>query len=55
MVAGEVIRPPELHNGIAVDAEEFEEDVDDDDADCGRSRFSWRCFIVPAFSLAKGI
>jgi hypothetical protein len=55
MVAGEVIRPLELHNGIAVDAEEFEDDVDDDDADCGRSRLSWRCFIVPAFSFAKGI
>jgi hypothetical protein len=55
VVAGDVIRAPELHSGIAVDAEEFDDDVDDDDADWGSSRLSWRCFIVPAFSLANGI
>lgn len=55
VVAGEVTRAPELHKGIAVEADELEEEVDDEEADCGRSRFSWRCFIVPAFSLAKGI
>lgn len=38
VVAGEVTRgPPVLHNGMAVDAEEFEEEVDDDEADCGKS------------------
>lgn len=41
---------------MAVDAEEFEEEVDEDEADCGRScRFNARCFIVPAFSFANGI
>lgn len=46
---------PGLLKGIAVDADEFEDDVDEDEADCGRSRLSWRCFIVPAFSFANGI
>lgn len=56
VVAGEVTRAPVLHSGMAVDAEEFDEDVDEDEADCGRSwRFSARCFIVPAFSFANGI
>lgn len=55
VVAGDVTRGPELQSGMAVDAEELEDDVDDDEADCGSSRFSWRCFIVPAFSLANGI
>lgn len=40
VVAGEVTRPPELHSGMAVDADEFEDEVDDDEADCGRSRLS---------------
>lgn len=45
-----------VFRGIAVDAEEFEEDVDDEEADCGSScRFTILCFIVPAFSLANGI
>lgn len=56
VVAGEVTRAVVLHNGMAVDADEFDDDVDDDDADCGKSwRFNARCFIVPAFSLANGI
>lgn len=56
VVAGEVTRPPVLHNGMAVDADEFDDDVDDEDADCGKSwRFSARCLIVPAFSFANGI
>lgn len=33
VVAGEVTRPPELHSGMAVDADEFEDEVDDDEAD----------------------
>lgn len=34
VVAGEVtLGPPVLTSGIAVDAEEFEEEVDDDEAD----------------------
>lgn len=33
VVAGEVTRAPELHKGMAVDAEEFEDDVDEDEAD----------------------
>lgn len=37
VVAGEMTRTPVLHNGMAVDAEEFEDDVDEDDADCGKS------------------
>lgn len=37
VVAGDVTRAPELHSGMAVDADEFEEDVDDEEADCGRS------------------
>lgn len=40
VVAGEVTRAPELHKGIAVEAEEFEEEVDEEEADCGRSRLS---------------
>jgi hypothetical protein len=41
---------------MAVDADEFEDDVDEEEADCGRSwRFSARCFIVPALSFANGI
>lgn len=55
VVAGDVTRPPELQSGMAVDADEFEDEVEDDEADCGRSRLSCRCFIVPAFSLANGI
>lgn len=55
VVAGDVTLPPELHKGIAVDAEEFDDDVLDEEADCGSSRFNCRCFIVPAFSLANGI
>lgn len=56
VVAGEVTRGPELeHNGIAVDAEEFDDEVEEEEADCGRSRLSWRCLMVPAFSLANGI
>lgn len=55
VVAGEVTRAPELQSGIAVDADEFDDDVDEDEADCGSSRFSWRCLIVPAFSFANGI
>lgn len=55
VVAGDITRAPELHSGIAVEADEFDEDVEDDDADCGRSRLSWRCLIVPAFSFANGI
>lgn len=56
VVAGDVTRALVLHNGMAVDAEEFDDDVEDDDADCGRSwRLSARCFIVPAFSFANGI
>lgn len=59
VVVGEVTRAPAepvLQSGMAVDAEEFEEEVDDDEADCGKSwRFKARCFIVPAFSLANGI
>lgn len=55
VVAGEVTRAPELHNGIAVEADEFDEEVDEEEADCGRSRLSWRCLMVPAFSFANGI
>lgn len=55
VVAGDITRAPELHRGIAVDAEEFEDEVDELEADCGSSRLSWRCFIVPAFSFANGI
>ena len=33
VVAGDVTRAPELQSGIAVDAEEFDDEVDDDDAD----------------------
>lgn len=40
VVAGEVTRPPELHKGIAVDAEEFDDDVEDEEVDCGSSRLS---------------
>jgi hypothetical protein len=55
VVAGEVTRGPELHRGIAVEADEFDDDVDEDEADWGSSRLSWRCLIVPAFSFANGI
>lgn len=55
VVAGDITRALELHRGIAVDADEFDDDVEDDDADCGSSRFICRCLIVPAFSFAKGI
>lgn len=41
IVAGDVTeRTPlglALHRGIAVEADEFDDDVDDDDADCGNS------------------
>lgn len=53
--AGEVTRTPELQRGIAVDADEFDDEVDDDEADCGSSLLSCRVLIVPAFSLANGI
>lgn len=57
--AGDVTRPPLqllLHRGIAVDADEVDDDVEDDDVDCGNSwRFERRCLMVPAFSLANGI
>jgi hypothetical protein len=33
VAAGDVTRALELHRGIAVDADEFDDDVDDDDAD----------------------
>ena len=46
---------PELHSGIAVEADELDELVEDELADCGRSLFNCLCFIVPAFSFAKGI
>lgn len=39
VVAGDVTLAlgPVLQSGMAVDAEEFEEDVDDEEADCGKS------------------
>jgi hypothetical protein len=41
---------------MAVEADELEEEVDDEEADCGRScRLRARCLIVPAFSFANGI
>lgn len=46
---------PELQIGMAVLADEFEELVEDELADCGRSRFNCLCLIVPAFSFANGI
>jgi len=60
VAAGDVTRPlpvpVALHNGIAVEAEEFEDDVDELEADCGNSwRLLRRCLIVPALSLANGI
>lgn len=57
VVAGEatLARGPELQRGMAVLADEFDELVEDELADCGRSRFNCLCLIVPAFSLAKGI
>lgn len=55
VAAGDVTRALELQRGIAVDADEFDDDVDDDDADWGISRFNCRFLIVPAFSFANGI
>lgn len=40
VAAGDVTRAPELQSGIAVDADEFDDDVDEEEADCGSSRFS---------------
>lgn len=52
---GDVTRILEF-NGTVVEAEEFDEDVEEDDADCGNvSCLDILCFIVPAFSFAKGI
>jgi hypothetical protein len=55
VVAGEATFTLLAHRGIAVLAEELDELVDDELADCGRSRFNCLCFMVPAFSFAKGI